>query len=134
MSTVSPPAFEVRDNPLSAAKGHKLLTLCRKDDLTTYVVVTDGNEQTVSLRIEAGTAFARSTTNLPLTVAEARALASMLLDVAEFIEAHTCTVCGAAATLTAQRRWPEGAVDSQRLGFCEAHATSDLAFPVVAAK
>ena len=86
MTIVSRPSFELKDNPKSAAAGHKLLTLTRDEDFHSYVVVTDSGDALVALSIDAGTGMARSTARLMLTPDEARALAAALAQVARFVD------------------------------------------------
>lgn len=87
MTIVGTRSFELRENEVSAAKGRKLLTLHRVDDVTTHVSVSDlAVEGTVVLNVDLGGSFGHSTTRLPLTPDEARALAAALAQVARFVD------------------------------------------------
>jgi hypothetical protein len=87
LSILGTRSFEVRENEGTAARGHKLLTLHRDGDVTTYVTVHDtADPDTVALSIDVGGSFGHSTTRLPLTPDEARALAASLAQVARFVD------------------------------------------------
>jgi hypothetical protein len=85
MTTVSTPSFEVRDNPLTEANGHRLVSIDRRGTHTTSLDVNDAG-QCVALRTTTNDGMGFQSSHLSLTPDEARALAGALIEVARFVD------------------------------------------------